>query len=367
MGAAKPQSRLAIVLALALARLATATAASADAAATAYPLPEGERLFAYDTALGRFEYVAGRGLRLGKTGFTVGGFATAGGEYLEGGDREAALEGVNLFLFFDPLAFVHVFSEIEIEQLATLERGAHGVRSDPEVEVDRLYLDVGKSDLLNVRFGKFLTPFGRWNQAPAEPLVWTTSEPVIVEEVFDEATTGAALWGTVFRGRGALSYALYGTFLDPIAPDREFRPADDALGARIEWASGQRWSLGTSYWASERSGRGWNHLGGLDALWRPHERLELSGEALAGEGSRENGGLWGVYAQAVYEIVPTLYAVGRYEHFDPPDTSQDVDSVALGLTWVPVHYVRVKADYLVVDHHNRFAAPGLRASFSILF
>jgi hypothetical protein len=220
MGAAKPQSRLAIVLALALARLATATAASADAAATAYPLPEGERLFAYDTALGRFEYVAGRGLRLGKTGFTVGGFATAGGEYLEGGDREAALEGVNLFLFFDPLAFVHVFSEIEIEQLATLERGAHGVRSDPEVEVDRLYLDVGKSDLLNVRFGKFLTPFGRWNQAPAEPLVWTTSEPVIVEEVFDEATTGAALWGTVFRGRGALSYSLYGTFLDPIAPDR---------------------------------------------------------------------------------------------------------------------------------------------------
>ena len=44
--------------------------------------------------------------------------------------------------------------------------------------------------------------------------MWTTSEPLIVEEVFDETTTGAMLWGTVFPRGGALSYSLYGTFLD---------------------------------------------------------------------------------------------------------------------------------------------------------
>ena len=144
---------------------------------TVFPRREGRDLLDVETPIGRIDYVAGRGLRLGKTGFTVGGFTTLGAEWLEGGESEASLEGVNFFVFFDPTSFLHVFSEIEVEQLATVESGESGVRSDPEVEVDRLYADLGRNDELNLRFGKFLTPFGIWNQAPAEPLVWTTSEP----------------------------------------------------------------------------------------------------------------------------------------------------------------------------------------------
>jgi hypothetical protein len=333
---------------------------------TVFPRREGRDLLDVETPIGRIDYVAGRGLRLGKTGFTVGGFTTLGAEWLEGGESEASLEGVNFFVFFDPTSFLHVFSEIEVEQLATVESGESGVRSDPEVEVDRLYADLGRYDELNLRFGKFLTPFGIWNQAPAEPLVWTTSEPFIVEEVFDETSSGAMVWGSVFPHGHRLSYGVYGTFLDPIAPDREAPPADHSAGLRLEWAGPANWTLGASYFASEPSSR-WNNLGGVDLLWRPHERVEVSAEALAGEGSRRNGGLWGLYVQGVFEVVPTLYVVGRYDRYDPPGRGSAIDAVDLGLTWVPAYYLRLKIDYRIADQHGDVASPGLRASFSLLF
>ena len=252
MSTAKPQERptgkrcFSTWAGVALALLLMARPAAGDEeAAPSQPRPEGEALIDADTPIGRVEYVAGRGLRLGKTRFTLGGFSTVGAEYLEGGERNVALEGVNFFVFFDPTSWLHVFSEIEVEHLATLENGEHGIRSDPEVEVDRLYADLGRSDALNLRFGKFLTPFGRWNVAPAEPLVWTTSEPLIVEETFDETATGAMLWGAAFPPGSTLSYSFYGTFLDPIAPDPDAQPAGHSAGAHLEWAR-SNWALGAS-------------------------------------------------------------------------------------------------------------------------
>ncbi|MGH7859423.1 MAG: hypothetical protein ACREQY_19025, partial [Candidatus Binatia bacterium] len=327
----------------------------------------GPGIFGADSALGRIEYHPGRGLRVGDTGLTVGGFATAEAEGLEGGESRGGVEGVNHFLFLDPVPFVHLFTELEVARLAESESGRDGVRSDPAVEVDRLYADVAASDALNVRFGKFLTPIGQWNQAPAEPLVWTTSEPLIVEEVFDESVTGAMAWGAAFRRGGALSYSFYGTFLDPIAPDRDAPPAEHSAGARLEWASLGGWTVGASYFASEAREREWNHLGGADVLWQPPGRVELSGEAAFGEGTREEGALWGLYAQAVIEMLPTLYAVGRYERFDPPGSGRAVDLFDVGLAWVPVYYLRLKADYRFADHFDDLAAPGFRSSLSVLF
>ncbi len=333
------------------------------------PTPDrtGPELFGVDTALGRFDYQLGRGLRLGNTRLTLGGFATAEVERLESGESQGGLEGVNLFLFFDPVSFVHVFSELEVGELAIWERGQKGPRSEADVDVERLYADLGSTDALNLRFGKFFTPIGQWNQAPAEPFVWTTSEPLIVEHVFDEATSGAMLWGSVFPRGGALSYSLYGTFLDTFGPTPDPKPADHSAGFYLEWASLGGWTAGASYFASEARTGGWNHLGGFDAQWRPTARLELSGETYFGEGSREEGGLWGFYTQAVVETVPTLYAVGRYERFDTPGRGRAIDLFDIGLAWVPRYYLRLKADYQFADHADELSAPGFRASISLLF
>jgi hypothetical protein len=331
------------------------------------PRAEGPELFGVESPLGRVEYRAGRGLRLGDTGLTIGGFATAFAERLEEGESQGGLDHVNFLVFYDPLPFLHLFTEIEVNDILDWETGKRGARSDPGTKVERLYADLGWRDFANLRVGKFLTPFGRWNQVLAEPLLWTTSEPLIVEEVFDETQSGAMLWGTLFPRDAALSYAFYATFLDHIAPDREAPPAKHSIGGRLEWTSRGGSSIGASYVAAARSRGQWNHLGGVDGLWRPHERVELSGELLFGEGSHEEGGQWGLYAQAVVETLPTVYLIGRYDRYDLPASARGIDLFTVGVTWVPTYYLRLKADYRIADHLDDLSTPGLYASFSVLF
>jgi hypothetical protein len=355
-----------VLLGALLGFVALARAADVTADPLTAPAPAASEVFGFDTDLGRITYDAGRGLRLGRTGFTLGGFATAEVEAPEGGGSNGGADG-NLFVFFDPISFFHVFSELEFGNLATIESGSSGIRSDPEVEVERLYLDLDATDAAHVRFGQFFTPVGRWNLTHAEPFVWTTTEPVIVEDVFDEIVTGAMLWGSLFPPNAALSYSLYGTFLDHMAPDPDAPPAERSLGAHLEWASLHGWAVGLSYFASKRPDDDWHNLGGIDGLWQPHPRVELTGEAIFGEGSQENGALWGLYTQAVVETVRTLYVVGRYEHFDPPRHGRTLNLFDVGLTWVPRYYLRLKADYRFANHNTERAPAGFFSSVSILF
>ncbi len=320
-----------------------------------------------ESPLGPIEYRAGRGLGFGRTGLTIGGFATAAAERLEGGESQGGIDHVNFLVFYDPLPFLHLFTEIEVNDIVNWETGKRGARSDPGTKVERLYADLGWRDFANLRVGKFLTPFGRWNQVLAEPLLWTTSEPLIVEEVFDETQSGAMLWGTLFPRGEALSYAFYATFLDHIAPEREAPPAQYSIGGRLEWTGRSGSSIGASYVAAARDRAEWNHLGGLDALWRPHDRVELSGELLFGEGSHEEGGQWGLYAQAVVETLPSVYLIGRYDRYELPASDRGIDLFTVGAAWVPTYYLRLKADYRFADHKDELAAPGFYASFSVLF
>jgi hypothetical protein len=360
--------RIGIMLPLLVALVSSVAWAASESESVVSSGPvELEETFGADTPLGRFSYQAGRGLRVGDTGLVLGGFTTAEVERLEGGESSGGVDGVNFLAFIDPVPYLHLFTELELGQLAVLESGRRGVRSAPKLEINRLYLDFGPNDALNVRFGKFLTPIGRWNVTRIEPLLWTTSEPLIVEEVFDETATGAMLHGSVFPHGGALSYSLYGTFMDSLDVDPADRPARRSAGAHLEWASLKGWTVGASYFASQLHNGEWNHLGGADFLWQPHRRVEVSGEALFGEGSREDGALWGLYAQTVVEMVRTLYLVGRYERFDPPGAGRALNLFDLGLAWTPVPYLRFKADYLIADHRDELAEPGLRLSFSILF
>jgi hypothetical protein len=71
--------------------------------------------------------------------------------------------------------------------------------------------------------------------------------------------------------------------------------------------------------------------------------------------------------EGAVETLPTLYAVGRYERFDPPGADSAIDLFDLGLAWVPRPYLRLKADYLFADGLDELAEPGFRVSLSILF
>ena len=295
---------------------------------------------------------AGRGFPIGSTGLTLGGYVTGEAEDLDGERHYSQLEG-NLFVFYEPVRYFRLFADLE---LAT-----------DTVGLERGHADLTVSDALNLRLGKFLTPIGRWNQAHIEPLTWTTSEPVLIETVFDDTVSGASFYGSVFPGGGALSYTAYASLVEPIAVDEDEGFAEDSAGARLEWASLGGWSAGLSYYASRPPGSRWHHLGGADVLWQPHRRVEISGEALAGEGSRSSGAVYGAYAQAAVETFRSLYLVGRAERLSLSEELPTAKFGTLGLVWQPLPSVRLKADYLFTDEAGEFAGPGLRMSLSYLF
>jgi len=295
---------------------------------------------------------AGRGFPIGSTGLTLGGYATGEAEDLEGESHYSQLDG-NLFVFYEPVRFFRLFTDLE---LAT-----------DSVGLERGHADLTVSDALNLRLGKFLTPIGRWNQAHIEPLTWTTSEPVLIETVFDDTVSGASFYGSVFPSGGALSYIAYASLVDPIAVDSDEGFADDSGGARLEWASLSGWTAGLSYYASRPPGSRWHHLGGADVLWQPHRRVEISGEMVAGEGSRGSGAVYGAYAQAAVETLPSLYLVGRAEGLSLPGGLRTAKFGTVGLVWAPLPSVRLKADYMFANEAGEFAEPGLRMSLSYLF
>ncbi len=331
-----------------------------------------ETLFSIDSPLGAIEYVAGRGLKLGRTRFTIGGFTTLEIDREEGQPGVFELDGINFLVLWEPLDFFRGFAEIELGKLFTMETNSDHVESDPEVEIERLFADLSRSDALNLRVGKFQTPVGRWNLVPAEPFVWTATEPIQVETAFDEHQTGGAFFGSVYPSSNNLSYWLYGQFIDPLDPSDDPDPTDRSVGGRLEYTDSLgKWSVGSSFLASELDDT-WSYLGGLDAFLRVGP-LELQSEFVLQDGDIPDRDLWGIYVQgvadlrSVSEILRGLYLVGRYEHFDPSGSKEDANIWNVGLTWLPVRFLNIKAGYQLADKETEEVRRGLFVSVSVLF
>jgi hypothetical protein len=325
-----------------------------------------EPLWSIDTPAGAIEYHTGRGLRLGRSGLTLGGFGTLNVEREEGEPTLFLLEGLNLLASFDPVDWFHAFSEVEFGDLAMIESDRDHVSSDANVDVERLYGDLVAGDQAAFRLGKFLTPVGRWNLIPVEPLRWTTSEPVLLERSFDDHLTGGMFYGSVYPRSNVLSYSLFAQFLPPLDGDSMPWTSDHSVGGRLEYGDAPgAWSAGASFLASEREGR-WNYLGGLDGVWR-RGPFELMGELAVSDGALQARRLWGFYLQGVFELCPSFYLVGRYEHFSPFGPERTVDLGDLGVAWIPWPFLHIKADYRVATRQSDLVARGLQASISVLF
>ncbi len=295
---------------------------------------------------------AGRGYSIGETGLALGGYVTGEAEDLEGDDYYSELEG-NLFLFYEPSRYFRLFTDFEFEP--------------DNVALERSYVDLTRNDALKVRVGKFLTPIGRWNQAHIEPLTWTTSEPLMIETVFDDTVSGASLNGTVFPSGGALSYSVYASLVDAIQVDADENFAERSTGARLEWASLEGWTAGLSYYASKPYDVSrWHHLGGADLLWQPNRRFELSVELLAGEGSRAAGATYAGYVQVAVETWRSLYLTARHEELAYPG-APTARFLTTGLVWAPRPWLRIKADYTSANEAGALGEPGARASLSLLY
>ena len=347
-------------------------------------------------------YTLGRGLTVGNTGLTIGGYANLQYEDIRDEARRFSADTLSTQLSWDFLSRAQFFAEIELEDVLIAQDGRRlRSRTDP-LEIERLYLDLFASDALIGRVGKFLTPVGRWNEIHAAPLVWTTSRPSITSQTFSENTTGGMLHGGVTPFGYDLEYAAYAAFPEDLDPDREEGALafEETVGFRLRSQLGNfRFGMSYANFLKEREfhheggceeGRGEKescpeeiafesreNLLGLHFFWS-RNRYELSSEFVYSFGSKGlDNKEWGMFIQGVLPLGETrlaggpltrhVYGIGRYEYFDPSGTVPGAHLWTFGLAYRPVSALVLKTEYSVA-HDNIAAVPeGFAASIAILF
>lgn len=351
-------------------------------------------------------YEFGRGLRLGDSGFTLGGYATL--QYVNAqGDREQLKSGhASAFVWWEGLDRAKVFAEIDVVNAVARDRHDAAYDDTRRVSLERLYADYAFSDAFTLRGGKFLTPIGRWNLIHAEPLVWTTSGPLITQQVFPRNVTGASASGQlhgVLMG-ASLGYVVFASNGSEWRADRWQDPFSRVRGLRLTTSLPGEVQLGLSVANYELdSWRGDSRrLRGLDLSWQ-HNRWELSAEWLRTNPSQggyrpaptDSPGPWpqthpygarpvdgggplvpgkpgarrtqGGFVQGVAPLAGAWFLVLRGEWLDSPQSAATQRRTLAGLTWRPNAGVALKFEWLQDEGRLQGSTRSLASSLSVLF
>ena len=176
----------------------------------------------------------------------------------------------------------------------------------------------------------------------------------------------------VLGGGRALSYWIFGQFLDPFDLESDEDPPDRGVGGRIQYGETLgKWSVGASVLASEDHGD-WTTLGGVDLQLRLGKRLEIQSEAVISQGGISGRDYWGVFVEGAYRLdalsphLADLYWVTRLEHFHPSSTG-DTQIADLGLTWLPKQWLILKAGYRLATEQLEDVARGFIGSISVVY
>ena len=358
--AAIASSRAAIVTVIVL---SATTALAEETSEPPAPKAVDDATWSLDSPIGPFEYRVGRGLKVGDTGLHIGGFTEFEVAKPKDESGSMALDGINFLVLYEPIEFLRGFMELEVGDLGEVDFGDGKIESSPNAIFERLYVDAIFNDALNLRFGKFRTPISRRNLVPAEPFVWTTTQPEILQST-DAQQTGALLFGSFFPRSNTLKYWLYSQFIDPFDPESDEDPADRSIGGRLEYASSlETWSIATSFLASRLDGD-WSYLTGLDLQLRLGP-VELNSEFIYAD--RVGRNQYGFYLEGAYEIIPTFYLVSRYEYSDPVGSDEPTHLGDFGVAWWPRPYLYLKATYRIANEEPLDDERGLKASIAVLF
>jgi len=322
-----------------------------------------------DPLSGGTGYRLGQGLALGD-GWNLGGYGEWVGEDLHGEPATTRLDSLSAFVWWqDPSERLRFFSEFELEDAVALDRdGLHTQYA--ELALERFHLDYAMSDLFQFRFGKFLTPIGRWNTLHAAPLTWTTSRPLITEATFPTSATGAMLHGTLpWLGR-ALDYSVYASPGKQLATESDEDNFTEAYGLRLGFGAGTPLQFGVSLASFEQENAPdvRKNLYAADLQWDWH-RWEVSGEyALRSlSGHEVSTDETGTYLQVVAPITEKLYGVTRVEGFQQSGTTDGLHLYLVGLTWRHSPALVLKSEYRWATENHIAAPVGFEASLAVMF
>jgi hypothetical protein len=316
------------------------------------------------------DYQPGQGWHVPGTNVGVGGYGALSYENLSGNRATLAIDEVSLLLHWENDGRLRLFAELSLESPLVYTPSTGQLTGRSYLALERLYGDFLYSERLSLRVGKFLTPIGRWNLIHADPLVWTTSRPLITEQAFPTNTTGAMVFGTIPVFGHPVDYSVYGALGTEWRPNPNLDPFTEAYGAHFSTALSPSSDLGLSLVSFEqRSSVGERRkLVGLDYVWA-RDRYELSAEAayrFSDHGSAFDEK--GLFVQAVVPLSARLYGVARYEFYDPAGSSAaDINLSVLGLAYRASPALVLKMDLRHGGDHDPLAPDGVQASLAFLF
>lgn len=302
----------------------------------------------------------------------IGGDLTLAGTVPEERSSSFELDDINVLARLEPHPRLSFFSETRLENTfkVTERHGAKFRRAD--VFIERLYADWIATPHLTVRVGKFLTPFGVWNQVRRAPLTWTVERPLVTERTFPEHTTGiAAIYQATLHG-----WSIDATGYGPAQDELPLRSSDESdltlLGGRI--VAGHE--VGAAYLSAglNAAGAERRHSTGLQPVAGADLNVSVAGHDLLGEfayaRSPENriDDEWGLYLQDAIPLPlrDDLYGIVRYEHFRS-FREGTIDAGLIGIAWrFHTHFI-IKANYQFTNKPSEDVPRGLLASVALFF
>ena len=282
---------------------------------------------------------------------------------------------LNLVTVYDLDDRWRLFTEVEYEHGPALE----GSKGTGEVILERAVLEYHLSDAFEARVGKFLTPFGLYNERhDATPSYLSVSLPNSVysdlrvndlgrtQDLFAKFSTGAQVRGTLARSGWEGEYALYVSNGRGPAPSQLDNNGNKGVGGRlVVRIPGNGIQLGASYY-DERNGEAANTRQqslGFDATIRYHGLL-LESEALVPRlekvslAGAPNGAFRTARAYYVQISHPFTDAVTPFARFDSFDNDVSVTGdreteLVAGLNFAATGSVFLKTEV----HFDRFQNP----------
>jgi len=315
------------------------------------------------------DYQPGQDWHVPGTNIGVGGYGALSYENQSNGHASVAIDEVSLLLHWENDGRVRLFGELSLESPLVYAPAAGQLTGQSYLALERLYGDFLYNERVSIRIGKFLTPIGRWNVIHADPLVWTTSRPMITERAFPTNTTGAMVFGVLPVFGHMVDYSVYGALGTEWRPNPNLDPFTEAYGAHLSTALSPDSELGLSLVSFEqRSSVGERRkLLGLDYVWS-RSRFEYTAEAayrFSGNGSAFDEK--GLFIQGVMPLSERLYGVVRYEFYDPAGSAADINLCVLGIAYKASPALVLKMELRHGGDRSPIAPDGVQASLAFLF
>ncbi|MEJ2407118.1 MAG: hypothetical protein P8171_23115, partial [Candidatus Thiodiazotropha sp.] len=283
-----------------------------------------------DSAWQPLPYQLGQGLNFPQQGLRIGGYSSVHLYHIDPQPTTLSVQDISLILTKDFGTRWQLFTEMEIGDALNINED-ETTTDNADFDVERLYADYRAYQGITLRFGKFLTPVGRWNLIHADPLVWTVSRPLTTSAAFSRHATGAMMYGIVPAAGNDLDYWMFVDNSEQLDPSEKEEHAFDNDGAdpelknNFERAAGlrvqyhlydDRLSLGASYLDySLQEPEQQYRLAGLDFSWSG-DYVNLSGEAIYRKAEDDNiEDENGAFLQAVIPLPHHFYFVGRHEQY----------------------------------------------------